>query len=115
MMTDPKLIQFVDTPFDVTYPAAGEAYVQWPQGTGILSVNGYSQVSVMVGPSAHTQTFDVIMGKISGATLSSRVATGVHVGVAIHTYPIVGPEFGIVLHGTAGSQDHVQLWIYLRP
>jgi hypothetical protein len=115
MMTDPKLIQFVDTPFNVTYSASGQAFVLWPGGSNELSLNGYTQVSIEVGPSAHTQSFDVLMGKNSGATLSSRVGTAVPVGTTIHTYPVVGPEMALLLHGTPSTSDAVQLWVYLRP
>lgn len=115
MMTDPKLIQFVDTPLAVTYSASGEAYVQWPGGGNVLSLNGYTLVSMEVLGSAHTKTYDVIIGKISGSTLSSVVAAGVAAGTKIHSYQVIGPELGIVLHGAPNTTEHIQLWVYLRP
>ena len=116
MQTNPKLIQFVDTPFTVTYSASGQGSVRWPPGNdSVLSIDGYTQVSLEIGPAPHTTSFDVYMGKISGSTLSSIVGVNLPVGATIRTFPVIAPEMSIFLHGTANSTDKVQLWVYLRP
>jgi hypothetical protein len=108
-----KLIQFVDTPYSVTYSGSGEAYVSWPGGSNALSADGYSRVSVEVRGTAKTSSFDLIMGKISGSTLADRVASPAADG-KIHTYEVIGPEIALLLKGTPNATDRVQLWVYLH-
>ncbi len=114
MQTDPKLLQFVDTPFTVKYSAAGEAFVVF-SGSHIVSVNGYTKVCVEVAGTAKTKSFDLIMGKNSGATLADRVANNQAADAHIHSYPVTGPEVALVLKGTPNATDKVQLWMYLIP
>jgi hypothetical protein len=114
MQTDPKLLQFVDTPFPVKYSASGEAYVIF-SGSNIVSVNGYTKVCVEVLGTSITKSFDLLMGKISGATLADRVAYNQAADAHIHSYPVSGPEVGLVLKGTPNTNDKVKLWMYLIP
>jgi hypothetical protein len=114
MQTNPKLLQFVDTPFIAKYSAAGEAFVIFG-GSNIFSVDGYTKVCVEVLGTPITKSFDLMMGKISGATLADRVANNQAADAHIHTYQVSGPEVGIVLKGTPNTTDKVQLWMYLIP
>ena len=117
MQTNPQLLQFVDTPFVAKYSAAGEAFVIFPgtPGSHIVSVNGYTKVCVEVLGTPKTKSFDLIMGKNSGATLADRVANNQAADAHIHAYPVTGPEVALVLKGTPNTMDKVQLWMYLIP
>ena len=114
MQTNPKLFQLVDTPFVAKYSAAGEAFVIF-SGSHIVSVNGFRTVCVEVAGTAVTKSFDLIMGKNTGATLADRVANNQAADGHIHTYPVIGPEVALVLNGTPNVTDKVQLWLYLIP
>jgi hypothetical protein len=109
MQTNPKLIQYVDTPFLANYSAGGEARVL------IISVDGYTKACVEVNGTPNTKSFTVFMGKLSGTTLGDRVATDQAADAHIHTYPIVGPEMSLFLKGPPNTSDKVLLWIYLIP
>jgi hypothetical protein len=108
-----QLIQLVDTPFTAQYSSFGTAMVNWAGTIGpTVSVSGYRQAYVLVVGTSITKSFDFNMGKISGATAAQTLnqpADG-----KIHAFDIQGPEISIVLRGTAGATDHVQLWLYLR-
>lgn len=114
MQPNPKLFQFVDTPFVAKYSAGGEAFVIFA-GSSIVSVDGYTKVCVEVLGTAITKSFDLMMGKISGATLADRVANNQAADAHIHSYQVLGPEVAMVLKGTPKTTDKVQLWMYLIP
>ena len=109
MQTNPKLIQYVDTPFLADYPASGEARVI------LTSIDGYTKVCVEVAGTTKTKTFTLFMGKLSGTTVGDRVATDQPADGHIHTYPVIGPEMSLFLKGPPNTSDKVQLWIYLMP
>ncbi len=110
-----QLIQFVDTPLTVSYPSFGQAFVPFGS-SNVLSIDGYRQVCVeaveAVGNS-HTASYTVDMGKISGNTLSSFIATN-PLGTTINCYDVKGPELALILTGSPSTTDTVQLWVYLR-
>ncbi len=111
-----QLIQFVDTPLTVSYPSFGQAFVPFGS-SNVLSIDGYRQVCVeaveAVGNS-HTTSYTVDMGKISGNTLSSFIATNNPLGTTINCYDVKGPELALILNGSPSTTDTVQLWVYLR-
>jgi hypothetical protein len=107
-----KFYQFVDTPYHVTYSAYGEAFVDFPPK--YLKIDGFRQVSVAVAGTAHTHSFDLRMGKISGATFTDTVAFNQSADKKIHTYNVTGPEMNLVLKGDPNTTDDVALWLYLR-
>jgi hypothetical protein len=108
-----RLYNFVDTPATIDYSSSGEATVPLnPDGTGIISIRRYRQVSVLIGTTSAT-SLSLAMGKISNTTLSAERA--IPLDGQIHTFDVVGPELVLVLrNGTPNSTETVQLWVYLR-
>jgi len=109
-----KLYQFVDTPYDVTYSGFGEAFVRFEPPNSMVRVDGFRHICVEVLGTPKTTSFDLTMGKLSGATLGERIAENQVADAKIHCYNISGPEVGLVLRGTPNTTDKVQLWMYLR-
>ena len=108
-----RFINFVDSPAPIQYSQFGEARVPLDASTGhIVDIHEFRQVSVRIGQTS-APSFEVFMGKISGATLSVRHT---HlVDGTIHTFDVVGPQMTLYLKGGAPkSKEQVQLWVYLR-
>lgn len=88
--------------------------------TGILNIKGFSKVSIMIlefPMFVGNMTADVTMGKISGTTLASRIASFIvptRGPVSIRTYNIVGPELSITLFGPANIKTNIQAWVYIQ-
>ncbi|HUI24780.1 MAG TPA: hypothetical protein VL403_01750 [Candidatus Kryptonia bacterium] len=107
-----KLINFVDTPVSIQYSASGDAFIPLASPTqSILDVTGFRRVSILVG-ATKASSYELFMGKISGATLSNRFSQVID--QQIHTYEVVGPEINLNLRGPAKVKEKVQLWVYLR-
>jgi hypothetical protein len=125
---EPKLLQYVDKPYNVTFSSLGEASVNF-EGSYILSIDGYRKVCLEVGPagsfrvvngvvygtsSNETLMFDVVMGKLSNNTLGDEVGNGTADG-HIYSYDVIGPEMILNLRGAPNTTTQVQLWLYLIP
>ena len=111
-----QLFQFVDSPLAVSYPSFGEFRVPLG-GSNIISTDGYRQVCVEAVESVgHTNTsgYSALMGKLSGSTLGTFIATNHPLGGTIDCYEVNGPEFALILNGSPNTSDSVQLWVYLR-
>jgi hypothetical protein len=115
-----KIIQFVDSPYSVTYGVGGVAEVKLVP-SGFLSVDGYRQVCTQIlSTNSNTTSFDIYMGYVGKHNaLAYRVANNVPVdaifpNAAIHCYSVDGPIIDLVLHGNPSTNDKVQLWVYLR-
>jgi hypothetical protein len=108
-----RLYNFVDAPATIVYSQFGEATVPLnADGTGIINIRRFRQVSVLIGTTSAT-SFSLAMGKISGSTLAAEQP--IPVDQQIHTFDVVGPELVLWLKGgTPGSTETVQLWVYLR-
>jgi hypothetical protein len=59
---------------------------------------------------------NVMMGKISGATLSSTVGSfALGTSTTIHTFNVIGPEASVVLTGgPANTVVNLQAWLFLH-
>ncbi len=114
MQQNPKLIQFVDTPFVANYTKYGFAFVEI-SGSNAISLDGYTKVCVQVSGTSITKSFTLSMGKISGPTLCDNVAVNQAADNHIHTYPVIGPQMTLTLNGPPNTTDNVKLWIYLIP
>ena len=69
-----RLFNFVDTPAEIEYSQSGEATVPLnADGTGIISIRRFRQVSVLLGTTSAT-SFSLAMGKISNTTLAAEQA-----------------------------------------
>ena len=111
-------IEYVDTPYAVTYDKFGNDQVNLlPSSTGpTVPLDGYREVCVQVGTgsSGNTKSFSLSIGKISGLTLCEKVFDHQPVGTKIFCSYVKGPQAMLLLHGKANTNDKVQLWIYLR-
>lgn len=107
-----RFINFVDTPASIKYSPSGEAQVPLdPQTLGIIDVSGFRRASVLIG-STKASLSNVIMGKISGTTLSQFNSQPID--NKIHTFDVVAPEMSLWLTGgPPNSKEKVQLWVYL--
>jgi hypothetical protein len=87
--------------------------------TGILDVKHFNKVSVEIIQWPHTpvqMSVQVMMGKISGTTLS-QVMEQFPLGTTaqIHAYDVIGPDFSVVLTGATPNTDvPIQAWIFLH-
>jgi hypothetical protein len=87
--------------------------------TGILDVKDYSKVNLEIIQWPHalvTMTVSCSMGKITGQTLAQNVGQ-FPLGTAgiIHTFPVIGPEFSVVLiGGTPNTDVPIQAWVFLN-
>jgi hypothetical protein len=108
-----RLYNFVDTPVTIVYSRFGEATVPLnPDGTGIINIRRFRQVSVLLGMTSAT-SFSLAMGMISGSTLAAERA--IPMDRQIHTFDVAGPGLALWLkNGTPNSTETVQLWVYLR-
>jgi hypothetical protein len=87
--------------------------------TGILDVQEYQKVNLEIIPGAGSpvaMTVNCNMGKISGQTLSASVGTfPLAMQAVIHTFPVVGPDFTVVLTGgTPNTSVPIQAWVFLN-
>ena len=85
--------------------------------TGIMNITGFDKVSleiVQFPTSVTGLTVNVIMGKISGTTLSFTVESfPLPTVVNNHTDDIVGPEYSVVLTGgPANTAVGIQAWVF---
>jgi hypothetical protein len=111
-----QFFQFVDSPYNANYSSSGEAAVvfQLPGGpNNVVPVSGYRHVCIEVANTSITTSFSLYMGKISGSTLSERIADHQPANARINCYQIRGPEIALWLHGTPSASDSVQLWMFL--
>jgi hypothetical protein len=87
--------------------------------TGILDVQAFSKVNVEIIQWPHaavSMTVSCNMGKITGSTLAQAVGQ-FPLGTAgvIHSFPVVGPEFSVVLTGGPANTDvPIQAWVFLN-
>jgi hypothetical protein len=87
--------------------------------TGILDIKNFNKVSVEIIQWPHTpvqMNVQVMMGKISGTTLS-QVMEQFPLGTTaqIHAYDVIGPDFSVVLTGAPPNTDvPIQAWIFLH-
>jgi len=87
--------------------------------TGILNIEEYNSINVEIvqWPQANlNMTANVYIGKNSGNTLAQLVAEfPLGVVYQIHTFPVIGPEFNlIVTGGPANTQVPIQAWVFLH-
>src|SRR6185312_4288450 len=101
-----KLIQFVDTPATVVFDASGNADVEFASSNS-LDVGNCRHFYFEISSSAVTG-YDVIMGKISNATLAEIVMSGSAQG-HIQSLEIKGPEIRVALHGAPKTKGDVQM------
>jgi hypothetical protein len=87
--------------------------------TGILNVETHNTVNVEIIQWPHaavSMTVSCDMGKISGSTLA-QVVGQFPLGTAgqIHSFPVIGPEFSVVLTGGPANTDvPIQAWVFLH-
>lgn len=108
-----RFINLVDAPATVHYSAHGEAQVPLdPAAFNVVDLGGYRRVSVRIGATS-ARSCAAFIGKISGTTLAQELA--VPLNGRIHSFEVTGPHFTLWLRGgTAGAQENVQVWVYLR-
>lgn len=87
--------------------------------TGIINVEGFSSINVEIIQWPHvgvTMSVTCDIGKISGQTLAQSVAQfPLGTTAQIHTFPVIGPEFSVVLTGGPANTDvPIQAWVFLR-
>ena len=87
--------------------------------TGILDVKHFNKVSVEIIQWPHTpvqMNVQVMMGKISGSTLSQLMEQfPLGTTARIHAYDVIGPDFSVVLTGAPPNTDvPIQAWIFLH-
>jgi hypothetical protein len=107
-----RFFNFVDTPAAIEYSQFGEAFVDLEGDGGSVDLTEFRRVSVRIGSTSAT-SFSVSIGKIANATLAySHVRP---TNNEIHTFEVEGPELNLWLKGgPPGSNETVQLWVYLR-
>jgi len=116
MKANPKLFEFVTSPYTATYSASGQAAVRFEGSVShIFSINGYRKLCVEVASTTKTKSYSLSMGKLSGPTLGQRIADHQLADAKIHCYDVMGPEAALWLNGTPNSTDKVKLWVYLIP
>ena len=87
--------------------------------TGILNVEAYEKVNIEIIQWPHAGVVMAVtcyMGKISGQTLSQAVGQfPLGTTATIHTFPVAGPEFSVVLTGGPANTDvPIQAWVFLN-
>lgn len=87
--------------------------------TGILDVKHFNKVSVEIIQWPHTpvqMSVQVMMGKISGTTLSQLMEQfPLGTTAQIHAYDVIGPDFSVVLTGAPPNTDvPIQAWVFLH-
>jgi hypothetical protein len=87
--------------------------------TGILDVQGFDKVNVEIIQWPHVAVSMTVlcnMGKISGETLAQTVGQfPLGTGGNIHSFPVIGPEFALVLTGGPANTDvPIQAWVFLN-
>jgi hypothetical protein len=87
--------------------------------TGILNVKNFNKVSVEIIQWPHTpvqMSVQVMMGKISGTTLSQLLEQfPLGTTARIHAYDVIGPDFSVVLTGAPPNTDvPIQAWVFLH-
>jgi hypothetical protein len=97
-----------------TSDAHGQVFLITP-----MDVTPYSQVNVAFTTTtgaASKMMVNCEMGLISGQTVAATVSQFPLGGPAkIYSFPVVGPEFAVVLTGgQPNAQVAVQGWVYLR-
>lgn len=113
MQANTKFLQYVDKPFTAAFDKSGLVWVLF-ENNPVLSIDGYRKVCLQLY-CLDEITFDVSMGKISGATMAESLANKQALDKKIHCYDVRGPEFQLVLHGKPNTTSKVQLWVYLIP
>ena len=87
--------------------------------TGILNVEAFNKVNVEIIQWPHAAVSMTVlcdMGKITGQTLAQTVGQ-FPLGTAgnIHSFPVIGPEFSLVLtSGPANTDVPIQAWVFLN-
>ncbi len=87
--------------------------------TGILDVKGFTKVNVEIIQWPHaavSMTVSCNIGKFSDETLAQTVGQ-FPLGTAgtIHSFPVIGPEFSLVLTGGPANTDvPIQAWVFLN-
>lgn len=104
------LYQFVDTPLAVQYNVHGEFRVPLPPA-GILPMGNCRHLYLEIG-SGKGKGYEVLMGKISGATLAVYALKS-NARDVIQSLEVKGPEVAVVLMGTPRLRETVQMWFYL--
>jgi hypothetical protein len=109
-----RLINFVDQPATINYSQFGQGQVQLNAPTGgILDIREFRRANIRVG-STRATSFQVSMGKISGATLSEVRLVVQPPNQRTHTLEVVGPEMTLsLIGGPPNTQERVRLWVYL--
>jgi hypothetical protein len=87
--------------------------------TGILDIQAYTQINLEIiqfPVTAPTLAVSCTMGVISGTTLAQTVASFPSTAPAqIHTFPVIGPEFSVVLTGGPPNTNvAIQAWLFSR-
>jgi hypothetical protein len=86
--------------------------------TGILNVEAYRKVNLQMTPQAAVNmTVVCYMGKLSGETLAQTVGQFALeiTDPQIHTFEVIGPEFGVWLTGGPPNTDvPIQAWVFLH-
>jgi hypothetical protein len=87
--------------------------------TGILNVGGFNSINLEIiqwPAAAVSMSVSCDIGKISGQTLAQSVAQfPLDTTAQIHTFPVIGPEFSVVLTGGPANTDvPIQAWVYLH-
>jgi hypothetical protein len=114
MSPEPKLIQFVDKPYDAVFSDSGSADVKLDGKNYVMSINGFRKVCLQIAPVPKLR-FELAMGKISGNTLCATVGKG-DADRSIHSFDVVGPEMVLTLWGgVPKTTAKVQLWVYFLP
>jgi hypothetical protein len=87
--------------------------------TEVVGVQEFNKVNVEITQWPHapvSMTVSCNMGKISGETLAQTVGQ-FPLGTAgtIHSFPVIGPEFSLVLTGGPANTDvPIQAWVFLN-